>query len=248
MGRVMARCGLPEIFKQMRTLGLALSFALPLVAAAAAPAFAQSGPPGACECAAPAYPAYPIVAPAAASWDDAHRFGVGLRLSSLGLRPDANPDDETQFAGGGLTFRYRASARWELEFTAEHFREQLDNGEQGEAELDSGTFSLLFHMAPSRRWDWYLLAGIGGTEDGREDISDAQREATSQAHVHLGVGIERRFGQLGIAAEVRAVGMARSEKEDRAVSRPSLAPTSPSSDDPETTSGGQLTLLATYYL
>jgi hypothetical protein len=247
MSRVMARCGLPEIFKQMRTLGLALAFSLPLVAAVATPALAQSGPPGACECTAPAYPAYPVVAPAAASWDDAHRFGIGLRLSSMGLSPDSNPDAETQFAGGGLTFRYRASARWELELTAEHFQQQLDNGERGTAELDSGTFSLLFHMAPSRRWDWYLLAGIGGTEDGRPDVSDAQREATSQVHVHLGVGIERRFGQLGIAAEIRAIGMAHPEEEDRGSTRPSFAPSS-GSDDPETTSGGQVNLLATYYL
>jgi len=222
------------------------SFAL-LLAAAPAPALGQEGAPGVCACPAPVAAPVVVVAPAQ-GWDGQQHWGIGLRLTSLSLRQGDDPDTEMAYAGGGLQLRYRLNARWELELSAEHVVEQSPDGDgpvEGGQELGSGTLAALFHMRPHSRWDWYLLAGIGGTQDGREELSEEQRKASAQGHVHLGIGLERRFRRFGIAAELRAVGMApREEQSDAPVAAGAM--TTPEQEQPET-SGGQLNIAATYY-
>lgn len=229
-------------FHPLRLASLAL-----LLAAVPAPALAQEGAPGACACPAPMAAPVVVVAPTQ-GWDGHQRWGIGLRLTSLALHQGDDTENEVSYAGGGLQLRYRLNARWELELSAEHVAEQSPDGDgpvEGGQELGSGTLAALFHMRPHSRWDWYLLAGIGGTQDARKDLTDEQREASAQAHVHLGIGVERRFRRFGIAAELRAVGLApREDGNDAPVAAGAM--TTPDAEQPET-SGGQLNLAATYY-
>jgi hypothetical protein len=216
-------------------------------------AVAPDGAPGACACPAPAPPPAPpdvvaapvVIMPVYSGWDGRQHWGIGLRATSLGLRTGDDPNSEMHYVGGGLQLRYRLNARWELELSAEHVTEQRDGQGvvEGGAELASGTLAALFHMRPYARWDWYLLAGAGGTQDGRKDLTDEQRKASAQGHVHLGVGVERRFHHLGIAAELRAVGMA---KKDDPAGAKMTDTTGTTTSDPQQ-SGGQFNLAATYY-
>jgi hypothetical protein len=213
------------------------------LAATATTASAQEGPPGACAC---AIPAAPVVVVAA---DPLPKWGIGLRATSMTLAPESNPDAETEYGGGGLQVRYRLTPRWQLEVSLDHFQERLENGDDGTRQLDSVTLAALYHFRPHARWDWYLLAGFGGTGNGDPEISDEAREASQMGHIALGAGLERRFGHFGIGAELRVIGMAPPEADERDVP---LAPTAPSMTVPaaepdEGISGGQFTIAGTYY-
>lgn len=224
------------------TLRLAAAAALTTagLAATATPAAAQEGPPGACAC---AVPAAAVVAPTRAPLP---RWGVGLHATALTLAPEDSPDAKTEYSGGGLQLRYRLAPRWQLELSLDHVREQRADGTEGDRHLQSATLAALYHFRPHARWDWYVLAGIGATGDGNPELTDEEREASQQAHFHLGAGVERRFRHVGIAAELRAVGIAPPE-EPEAKDVPANAPAMTVPGEAKGTSGGQLTIAATYY-
>lgn len=228
------------------TLRLAVAASLTAAVLAAAPsiAAAQESPPGACACAAPVAPVVVAVAAPLPTW------GIGLHMTSLTLAAKESPDAKTQYGGGGLQLRYRVAPRWQLELSLDHVREQHDDGTEGDRHLQSVTFAALYHLRPHARWDWYLLAGVGATGDGNPDLSDEAREASQAGHVHVGAGVERRFRHVGIAAELRAVGIAPPEADDGDKIQPvagDAAMTVPSPAEAEGLSGGQLTIAATYY-
>ena len=192
----------------MRHLVLASLAAAPLaVALAAAPAAADpafdpgSGPPGACDCAVPVAAPTPPPAPALPRW------AIGLRLESTTLTPkDGGSDAKTQWGGGGLELRYRIAPRWELAASADGGREQLADGSQGDRVLVVDTLSARFHPRPYARWDLYAIAGVGVAQI---QVTGAQPSAGDvRGEGELGVGLERRFGHLGVAAELRAMGIA----------------------------------------
>ena len=228
------------------TLRLA-SLAVLGTAGLAGTAAAQVGPPGACACEVPPAPAAPVVV----AEDPLPRWGVGLRASSMALAPESTPDAETQYGGGGFQVRYRVRPRWGVELAMDHFREQLENGEEGTRQLSSVTLSASYHFRPYARWDWYVLAGFGGTADGDPDISDEQREASKMGHAVLGVGVERRFRHLALGAELRAIGMSPpddfGEEGEVAPMRGTSAPVATQEISMEELSGGQLSIAATYY-
>lgn len=230
------------------TTRLAITAALSTagIAATVSTADAQVGP-GACDCTVAPVPVAVVEAPPSLP-----KWGIGLYMTSLTLAPESNPDAETEYSGGGLLVRYRLAPRWQLELAFDHVTERLENGEMGTRQLQSATLAAQYHFRPYNRWDWYALVGIGGTANGDPEISDQEREASSVGHFHLGVGLERRFRHLAIGAELRAVGMAPHEDADgRGGTTTDVTPTGmtvPTQEiNAESTSGGQLTIAATYY-
>ncbi|MBL8621296.1 MAG: hypothetical protein JNK64_08335 [Myxococcales bacterium] len=197
------------------------------------------GPPGACECGVTPTPD----APSAAPRPSLPRWGVGAHLASVSLaEPGAMDDRGTPYAGAGLQLRYRLRPRWQLELTAAHVQEQ-DVDEAVARHVDAAALAILFHPRPYARWDLYLLAGLGATSDGDPDLTDAQREASQVGDVQLGAGVERRFGRIGVAAELRL--LAREPADDGAAARMTDG-TGATTDDAQR-SGGALTIGASYY-
>lgn len=233
-----------------------------LLFALTAPAAAQSGPPGNCQCApAPTYPMpyaspayaapgyaapYYVVETAPEPWQS-HRFGLGLRLGGASVAT-ADPEQPEDYSTLGLTARYRVSRRWEIELAVDHG--QLDNGDgtMGPAEFSAGTISALLHLRPQARWDWYLLGGLGTSE--RRPYADSDW-AEERSHLALGIGLERRFEHLVIGAELRGLAQPPAE-EPVYYSQPEPASSSgirdPGPSGMATGSGAaQATLHATWY-
>ncbi len=216
------------------------------LAATAASAHAQAGPPGACACEAP---------PAAVAGPSPirPRWSVGLHVTSLGLAPEGQPEARTEYGGGGLHARYRLAPRWRLELALEHVTERPVRGERPGREPEAATLAVHYHLRPDARWDGYLIAGVGATADGRPELSDEARRETSAGHVHLGAGVERRFGRdgrFGLAAELRLVGIAPREVEDAPTTSPGAPSplTVPTGElDVAGSSGGRLTIAASYH-
>ena len=82
-----------------------------LLAAVPSSALAQQAPGATVTCVCPGYapappPAVVVVAPAQ-GWNGSQRWGLGLRLTSLNLRQEDDPDSAVQYAGGGLQLFYR---------------------------------------------------------------------------------------------------------------------------------------------
>lgn len=200
--------------------------------AAATVAHADAGP-GACDCAVTA-DATPTAAPRPAL----PRWGLGLHLQSMTVADPAAMDDAgTHYGGAGLQVRYRLSPRWQLELAAGHVTEQ-DVDEAVARHLDTVALSALYHLRPYARWDLYLVAGLGATSDGDPDATDEAREASRTGDVQLGVGVERRFGRIGLGAELRAVFQAERETDDAARM---------TTGDDQRRGAGKLALGATYY-
>jgi hypothetical protein len=169
------------------------------------------------------------------------RLGAGVHLASTSLA-DGSGDEATDFGGGGLQIRYRLAPKWELELslggaTAE--TPELDR------ELGVGTLGVLYHFNPSSRWVWSALGGFGGAgetvaiKSGGEVVTERELE---NGLLYLGGGIERRFGRISVAAELRLVAMSRDED---AADGPEFA--GKDSPVPREMSGGQLRVMGTFY-
>lgn len=246
-------------------LSLLASLAGLSLCALAIPAAAQNGPPGVCQCSPPVatYPAAPyapyagqayaapgatvpyyVVDAVAEPWER-HRFGLGLRLGGTSVSTDYSEEPE-DYSTVGLTARYRLSRRWELELAVDHGQQDLGDGTMGPAELSAGTLSALLHLRPQARWDWYLLAGVGGSE--RRPYADSDW-AEERSHLAFGIGLERRFEHLVIGAELRALAQQTTTEEPDVRPLPAAeAAHDPSADPQHMGAGGaQATLHAAWY-
>lgn len=222
------------------------------LAALANPAAAQSGPPGQCACTPPPGAMGPMAAPGPQGWEgaapapepwEAQRFGIGLRLGGISLedRVGNGSEEKQEFSAGGLTLRYRASRRIELELAFDHGQQQLEDGTTTDLELATFTASMLIHMRPQAEWDWYLLGGIGGND--RRYKGDSDEYADQRAHLALGAGVERRFEHLVLGLEVRALAIGPRDENDRG----DVIAASVVQPEDEGLSGGQISLQAGWY-
>jgi hypothetical protein len=222
-----------------------------LAAAAAAATLALAGPaaaqPSMAEPVAP--PVIVEAAPTHSTW------GIGLRATGMGLQSSANPDVDHELSGAGVQIRYRINVRWGVELAVEGLRTKASE-DAGDRRLPGGggayerrlrptTLSAHLHLSPHSVWSWYLIGGIGATHDHvtfrRADGATAEAEF-QHGHIHLGLGLERRLGNLGLGAELRATGMSRA---DDKLDGPAYA--GQEGPVPMEASGGQLNLAATYY-
>ncbi len=194
---------------------LASAASLTLVLAAAAPAFAQPvayGPPG---------EAAPAVIVAAAP--ELPRWSVGLDLSSISLADKNTPDQKTEWGGGGLQLGFRLFPHWELGVDLTGATEKRADGNDGRR-LMLPMLTAKWHPAPYARWDFYVLGGVGGAAIYDASEKDPKSDRASAA---LGVGVERRFGHLGISAELRALGVSPVKSDSQAMPLVSTTTTTP---------------------
>ena len=117
-------------------------------APAPAPAPASANPCG-------GYAASPVMA---------RRWAIGLSLGRMGVAPEgAVEGSETRFNITELAVRYRATRRLELELALSGGRETLKDDTEGDLATGSVTLALRYRFRPERRWNWYLMAGLGGS-------------------------------------------------------------------------------------
>lgn len=219
----------------MPRLASALPFAL--VLAAAAPALAQpvapfESPPG---------EAAPAVIVAAAP--ELPRWSIGLDLSSISLADKNTPDAPSPWGGGGLRIGFRLFPHWELGLDLTGATEKLADGSDGRR-LSMPMLVAKWHPAPYARWDFYALAGAGAASI--YDAGEANPKA-DRASAALGVGVERRFGHLGISAELRAIGISpvNADAQPQAMPLVSTTTTAPTPAD-SGYGGGAFTIGAAY--
>jgi hypothetical protein len=183
----------------------------------------------------------------------ANRWAVGLSIGSLSISPKDAPSgqDPTQFNVGELSVRFRLTPHLELEGALGGGREQLANGQQGDLEAHTGLLSLRYRFMPGQHWNWWVMGGLGSIEIAQHGATDQEVSDQARPVGALGVGIERRFHQFALQAELRALGIGELQKSSATMAAPSG--TTVMNPPPSTTSstdqlqGGALTIGASYY-
>jgi hypothetical protein len=190
----------------------------------------------------------------------ANRWAVGLSIGHMSLAPKDTPDNKTEFGVGELSLRFRATLHLELELAVGGGRQTLSDGTQGDLEAHTGMLAARWRFAPEHRWNWWLMAGLGGMSVVQHDATNQQVNDGQRPMAEFGVGIERRFHHFALQAELRGIGVG---PQNNSSATPTMATppgpstsTSPASISTPPTmmstpddhlSGGQLTIGASYY-
>lgn len=176
----------------------------------------------------------------------ANRWAVGLSVGHMTVSPDSMPDSKSEFGYGELSLRFRATLHLELELAVGGGRQQLDHGQDGDLESHTAVFAARWRFMPQHKWNWYLEAGLGGAAIVHKDATDKETNDAMQPLGMFGVGLERRWTNFALAAELRGIGMG--EKKHDAMAVPA---TTGGTDTTTTTiekrSGGTFTIGASYY-
>jgi hypothetical protein len=187
----------------------------------------------------------------------AQRWAVGLNFGGLSVGPEDAPDDmQTDFATAELNVRFRATRRLEVFLAFAGGRQTVEDydGEQmdGDLAMDQVTLGLRFNFRPAHNWNWYLMGGFGSTLIAHHETPEELREDLRRPHGMFGIGVERRWTNFALQAELR--GVAIGENEDRAEIQPDIAPGGPRdpnaidfSRNNEELGGGQFSLGASFY-
>jgi len=234
---------------------------IPLLVAATAHAQAPGevapegsiAPPGM----APAAPVVVVAAPEVPVMND--RVAVGLSVGSLSIAPKDQPDNKTEFGIGELALRYRLTFHLEAELALGGGREKLQDGSQGALETNVAMLGLRYRFAADRHWNWWLGGSIGSISVTQNGATDQEKQDAQRPIGALAIGIEHRWRQFALQAELRGFGVGPSQNQATAtpVAEPSGTtmpaggtmppppppPTAPSDQQ----SGGMLTIGASYY-
>jgi hypothetical protein len=183
----------------------------------------------------------------------ANRWAVGISAGSLSIAPKDSPDDKTEFGIGQFSLRYRATYHLELELAVGGGRQQLDDGSQGDLDVSTALLGVRYRFAAAQHWNWWLGAGIGGITVTRHDATDQEKQDADQPMAALSIGIEHRWRQFALQAELQ--GFAVGERQDQQDAPPKAMPVSNTMQPSDASvtvvsdqkSGGTLTIGASYY-
>ena len=200
----------------------------------------------------------PVVAPAVvvAPPPPQRRWSVGIGFGNLELAPHTAPDASTDFDIAQLYVRYRPWRHIELELALGGGHETDGEYSDGYRDVSSAVLSVRYRFSPHRRWNWWLMAGMGSLAVTNEYASDEEREDAGQSTLQFGAGIERRWTRFALQFELRAVGVAPHETGDMAPKVEPAYPTNVMTPPPDYSTpdrsndgwaGGQFVLSGNYY-
>jgi hypothetical protein len=177
-----------------------------------------------------------------------NRWAVGLSLGSLSLAPQDAPDAETRFGIGELSLRFRVTPHLEVEGAFGGGRQQLQDGTQGDLEIHTGLLAARYRFSPAEHWNWWLMGGLGAVAIAQHGATDQTFQDAERPMAALGIGLEHRWQQFALHAELRGVGVGPHDDGGQPKAQPLTMTTdfvAPTTADH--LSGGTLTLGASYY-
>jgi hypothetical protein len=179
------------------------------------------------------------------------RWSVGLNVGSLGVAPHMQPDNQSDFSVAQLALRYRPWRHLEIELALGGGTEQMDDGTEGDRQVDETVLALRYRFAPEHRWNWWLMAGMGSFAVTSSYASDDEKAAATQSTLQFGVGLEHRWRHFALQVELRAVGVAPNDDAEMPVADTPTVSTPPKEPYTQTSldgwKGGQTTIGASYY-
>lgn len=182
-----------------------------------------------------------LVAPVVAAPMFVPRWSIAASVGSISLANDATPDaPTTDFSIGQLAVRYRGWNHLELELSLAGGNQQLpDNQGEGELKIAHVTFAARYRFNALQHFNWWLMAGIGGTTVAPKNASDEQVKMAQRGHGLLGIGAEYRWTKFALQAEAKGIAIGATDDEQALADQTGM--------DAPSISAGSFTLGAAYY-
>jgi hypothetical protein len=185
------------------------------------------------------------------------RWSVGFGVGSLSLAPHSAPDVETEYGVGQIAVRYLATRHLEIELALGGGHEKMEDGEDGGREVNQGVLALRYRFSPGRRWNWWVMAGMGSLAVTQHEATKEERDLAAQSTLQFGAGLERRWSRFALQLEFRAVGVKAHDVEEAPAGGTLVdgggLMTPPPEKEPMSTdagdgmAGGQIVLSGNYY-
>lgn len=176
-----------------------------------------------------------------------NRWAIGLSVGGTSLAPDGAPDAQANFNVGELALRFRATPHFELELAVGGGHQDLGDGVQGDTVMRTVALSARYRFAIHSHWNWWLMGGLGAATFGPEQASENELDANQRPMFQLGIGLEHRWSQFALQAELKGVGLG----EPKGVTATDVKPPADGSigrvEPTDTISGGSFTIGAGYY-
>jgi hypothetical protein len=176
-----------------------------------------------------------------------NRWAVGISAGSISTTPKGG-DYSTAYDVGELSLRFRATPHFELELAVAGGEDDQQTGQQ----ISTVALNARYRFAAYSHWNWWLMGGIGALTMAGDNADKETRDANQRPMVQLGIGLEHRWSQFALQAELRlgSVGptkngqaMTVTAADGTVISEP--PPSTVSSDD--TYTAGSFTIGAGYY-
>lgn len=149
------------------------------------------------------------------------RLSVALGVGSLSLAADdsgGGDPQSTNFAIGELAVRYRPWRHLELELSFAGGNQQLSDeqgGGEGDLKIAHITLAARYRFGIENHFNWWLMAGFGGTTIAPKDASSDEAEMQQRGHGMLGIGAEYRWTHFALQAEAKGIGVSPTEAEQK---------------------------------
>ena len=163
------------------------------------------------------------------------RWAIGAALGSESLTAKVDGAPHVGFGVVELAGRFRIRRDLEVALS-------FVGGGAMKGELTTGGLYVdaRYRFRAEQPWNVFALAGLGVVSVARKDGSDVEKKG--RGSLHLGGGVERRFGAFALAAELKLVAIGK-----HAAVPPVEPPTLSYEMARYAVSGASLTLGATYY-
>lgn len=178
----------------------------------------------------------------------ANRWSLGLSLGSMGLMPHHTHDAQTDFVTAELALRFRATRHLELAVASDGGQESSHHA--GYQQFNSVLLSARYRFLPEATWNWFVTGGFGVAAVAGHDATDQQRQDAVQPIGMLGVGVERRFENFALQAELRGIGLGKhtsTTTDAPAMTTAAAMATMSTTTTVPAQSGGSLTVGLSYY-
>ena len=175
-----------------------------------------------------------------------NRWAIGLSAGSISTTPKGG-DYATQYDVGELSLRFRATPHFELELAVAGGEDDQQTGQQ----ISTVALNARYRFAAYSHWNWWLMGGLGALTMAYDGASKETLDANQRPMVQVGIGLEHRWSQFALQAELRLGTVGPTKNDNMAVpvteanGTISTPPDSSSSDD--TYTAGSFTIGAGYY-
>lgn len=171
------------------------------------------------------------------------RFSVALGVGSLSLAPQQSEGDQsTDFAIGEIAVRYRGWRHLELELSfagGNQQRSAEQGGGEGDLKIAHVTLAARYRFGVENHFNWWLMAGVGGTTIAANTASSDEAEMQQRPHGMIGIGAEYRFTHFALQAEAKGIGVGPTEAEQQYADDTGM--------DANGLGGGSFTVAGAYY-
>jgi hypothetical protein len=121
------------------------------------------------------------------------RWAISLGLMSEGLTPKSSGSN-VQFGGIDVAGHYRFTPALELGLSF------LAAGSAGNLAAAGLAIDMHYRFFPENPWNFYALGALGVTSAGDQHANNDEKKG--RGTLHLGLGGERRFGHIGVGAQL----------------------------------------------